>query len=112
MPLTEACRLASIKTQFKPGQLVGDRAPHWKGGYLARYGLTYTEYYKILKSQGGGCGICGVIPQKCRLHIDHDHKTRKVRGLLCMRCNLGISKHFDEDPGKLHRAGTYLERAR
>ena len=33
------------------------------------------------------CWICGAAPKTRRLHIDHDHKTDKVRGLLCHSCN-------------------------
>jgi Recombination endonuclease VII len=41
----------------------------------------------MLAEQGGGCAICGAEPKTKRLHVDHDHKTGAVRGLLCFRCN-------------------------
>lgn len=44
----------------------------------------------MLKTQGGGCAICRKPPKKLRLHIDHDHVSGKVRGLLCARCNSAI----------------------
>ncbi len=52
------------------------------------YGLTLAEYDHMFDMQYGKCKICnGVNNDKRRLYIDHDHKTGKVRGLLCHRCN-------------------------
>jgi len=50
-----------------------------------RYLEVYTE---LLIAQAGRCEICGK-PEKPnrRLHIDHDHKTNEIRGLLCYSCN-------------------------
>ena len=41
----------------------------------------------MLEAQDGRCAICGNKPRKRRLDVDHNHKTGKVRGLLCRRCN-------------------------
>lgn len=51
------------------------------------YGLTATEYDRLLAEQGGRCAICRARPKSKRLAVDHDHKTGAVRGLLCSRCN-------------------------
>jgi ferric-dicitrate binding protein FerR (iron transport regulator) len=51
-----------------------------------KYGLTEEAYEKLLLDQMLACAICKVIPRK-RLHVDHDHTTGRVRGLLCLRCN-------------------------
>lgn len=48
------------------------------------YGMGFGEYDRLLKTQKGRCYICG---QERSLYIDHCHKTNKVRGLLCPRCN-------------------------
>jgi hypothetical protein len=45
------------------------------------------RYDDLLALQGGGCAICGAKPGTRRLHIDHDHRTMTLRGLLCHRCN-------------------------
>jgi hypothetical protein len=51
--------------------------------------------------------LCGEIPDK-PLHIDHDHRTGKVRGLLCVSCNTGIGKLGDDVDG-LYRALRYVQ---
>ena len=60
------------------------------------YGISLIEYDKMFEQQGGVCAICGKSqPQQFhRLAVDHDHKTNKVRGLLCQSCNgmLGLAK--------------------
>jgi len=76
---------------------------------LQLYGITVEQYDDILKSQNGGCKICGKQCKSGRkLAVDHDHKTKKVRGILCMNCNKGIG-HFLDDPILLKKALTYLE---
>lgn len=58
------------------------------------YGITEEDYLKMLQEQDNSCAICGTkdwdIP-----HIDHNHATGKVRGLLCRECNLGLGKFGD-----------------
>lgn len=53
-------------------------------------GVTDTEYAAMLEAQDGGCAICGAPPKTRRLSVDHNHRTGKVRGLLCFRCNRGL----------------------
>lgn len=62
-------------------------------------------------SQGGACGICGFKHADSfkGLHLDHDHKTGKVRGLLCCACNLALgrnrAKHGFQDAASLWECG-------
>ena len=58
----------------------------------------------MIEVQGGLCLICREKPAK---HVDHDHATGKVRGILCFSCNRGLGK-FEDDPSLLERAITYL----
>lgn len=81
----------------------------WEYRIKERYGVTPKQYYAVLKKQGGGCYICGSTPKKRKLHIDHCHKTGQVRGLLCMRCNRGLS-WFSDSPERLSRAAKYLKK--
>ena len=80
--------------------------------YRRRYGLTPRDYDRLLAAQGNRCEICGtpVEPGK-RLHVDHDHETGKVRGLLCGNCNRGLGLYKDS-PVYLANAITYLEKSR
>jgi len=49
----------------------------------AKYGITPAQYYEMLRRQGSVCALCGLPPKAKPLEIDHDHKTGRVRGLLC-----------------------------
>ena len=74
-----------------------------------RYEITEEEYYQKLEEQNGKCEICKRECDKGRLSIDHDHKTNKVRGLLCRNCNLGLGM-FGENLDSLSEAVLYLQR--
>jgi hypothetical protein len=77
--------------------------------YKNRYGITEEDYNEMYKSQNGLCAICGNPPKiGQRLYVDHNHKTRKVRALLCQGCNSGIG-YFKENIKLLSNAITYLE---
>lgn len=80
-----------------------------------RYGIGLDEYQTILELQNNACGICRAampIPvrgQKLTWHVDHDHKIKRIRGLLCAKCNRGLGC-FDDDPIRLKMAIEYLAR--
>jgi hypothetical protein len=58
-----------------------------------KYGINSAIYKEMLENQKGLCAICGKeAPKGNQFHIDHDHKTGIVRGLLCSFCNLGIGQ--------------------
>jgi hypothetical protein len=78
-------------------------------GHLRRtFGISQADYEALLATQGGGCAICGKPPGKISLHVDHDHETGDVRGLLCVGCNNALGQ-FHDDPALLHRAVGYLD---
>lgn len=66
-----------------------------------KYGITKEDKERMLKNQGYKCAICGKeillfgSSHKLTAHVDHDHKTGKVRGLLCQGCNIGLGKFMD-----------------
>jgi len=73
------------------------------------YGLPEKDYQKMFDMQRGLCAICeGPRSGQGTLHVDHDHMTGKVRGLLCSNCNSGIGK-LGDDTCLLARAIAYLE---
>jgi hypothetical protein len=80
---------------------------------LAQYGLTIEAYNRLVAKQEGRCLICHGTPKVySRLMVDHDHKTDKVRGLLCETCNLLLGyAHADDGPELLLSALEYLEGA-
>ncbi len=77
-----------------------------------RYGLLDGDYERILASQNGMCAICPAkaAESKRAFHVDHCHKTGKVRGILCPGCNIGIA--ILDAPEKRVRAQEYIDKAK
>ena len=67
-----------------------------------KYGLSDKQYNQMAMEQRGLCVICGLPEMRKRadrtmgLSVDHNHKTNKIRGLLCGNCNSGLG-HFNVD---------------
>ncbi len=72
------------------------RAMRRRSNHKKRYTAEEVNYESRLIAQGGICATCGRQPGvgKSSLHVDHDHETGKIRGLLCQQCNraLGLVK--------------------
>lgn len=89
-----------------------ERDPEGYGRFLFEcrlrngYGITVEQYEEMLKRQKGGCAICGKRPGKKRLHVDHNHETGQVRGLLCAKCNGDLQ--VLESPGRADALAEYL----
>ena len=62
-------------------------------GKTARERSKHKKYNFLFKRQRGRCAICGIHQFKLyrRLCVDHDHKTGKIRGLLCDGCNIKLA---------------------
>ncbi len=74
---------------------------------VRKYGLTETDLELM---SNNGCAICGANPLFCdqvKMHIDHDHRSGKVRGVLCQPCNLALG-HIYDDPNIAQRMVDYL----
>jgi hypothetical protein len=71
------------------------------------YGLSWEDYDRMLQRQAGRCAICRK-PFSEHPHVDHDHATGTVRGLLCRKCNVSVGG-FDDSPERLRAAASYLE---
>lgn len=90
---------------------LADPKGRWEAN-LRRYGITVQERQDLLASQDGHCALCPAKEGEGkghakRLHVDHDHKTGKVRALLCSRCNLVIGQ-VEEDRELLFRMIQYV----
>lgn len=68
------------------------------------YGISLDRYNEMLSQQNGCCAICRVSTS---LHVDHNHRTSKVRGLLCGDCNRGLGL-FKDNTESLSTAIQYL----
>jgi hypothetical protein len=89
-----------------------------------RYGTSIEKLEKLLADQCESCAICHRHWRECvpakksrydmiflqRLCVDHDHKTGRVRGLLCNACNTAIGL-FEEDVARFREAAAYIDRA-
>jgi len=73
--------------------------------FRLRYGLTLEQYDRLLLEQGSKCLICGRKTKK--MCVDHCHRTKKIRGILCHKCNVGIGM-LDDSPLRVSRALAYL----
>lgn len=80
-----------------------------------KYGLTREQYQRMIQIQNNKCAICGqpethkykgvVVP----LSVDHNHKTGKVRELLCRACNTVVGMS-EENLAVLRKAIIYLKK--
>ena len=73
-----------------------------------RYGISADEFNELVRQQGGVCAICGRPDPE---HVDHDHETGAVRGILCFNCNGGLGQ-FRDSIDALLAAAAYLDARR
>lgn len=82
----------------------------WRQAMRKRnYGLSPSAFSELLSKQSNQCGICRACFVRTP-HVDHDHKTGKVRGLLCSGCNTGLGRL--ERPGFIEAVQQYLKGTR
>jgi Recombination endonuclease VII len=74
-----------------------------------RYGLGAAEVERMLDAQGWTCLLCDVQLTLKTAHVDHDHLTGAVRGILCFNCNGGLGQ-FKDNSTALRRAAVYVGR--
>lgn len=109
-----ALRRIKARGRYEPGNVSWSLSRTWRTkqdvrdrNLFARYGITRDRYNAILAAQAGGCAICGGTD---RLHVDHCHTTKKVRGILCFGCNTAIG-HMKDEASRLRLAALYLDAA-
>lgn len=85
------------------------RLSEWKRR-LRKYGISEDIYLELRDKQNNLCGICSLSLKPGRgTHIDHNHTTNQVRGLLCSHCNFLIG-NARENQSILQNAILYLEK--
>ena len=67
-----------------------NKQAYYKRHLVHRYGLAFVDFEKMRTAQKGKCAICKTETK--RLCVDHDHKTGKIRGLLCVPCNVLLGR--------------------
>lgn len=84
------------KVKISRGNCTPCRAKNNAKNYKQKYGISEQTFFKMLKEQKGVCAICGrakssdKLMSKRRLHVDHNHTTGRVRGILCNWCNMSL----------------------
>ena len=93
-----------------------DKARGWdfRGRLMKKYGLSMPQFNELLSAQKGLCACCNQQmilggQKSLSVCVDHDHKTGKVRELLCAGCNVAIA-HLGEDPARCEKAAAYLRK--
>jgi len=116
------CIKATVKAyQQSHRQWVSERGRAWRNtlngkrvrknnDLLRAHGITLEVYEQLLKQQGGTCAVCSSSTPKGRgaFHVDHCHRTGKIRGLLCHSCNTIVVPAVEYYLGILYAARIYI----
>ncbi|KKN64899.1 hypothetical protein LCGC14_0487330 [marine sediment metagenome] len=105
---TEQGQKISRETARKYRQSEQGRRVHRRNQLRIKYGLTPEQHEQIYLDQNGCCALCGDLVAYDRVNVDHDHRTSRIRGLLCNRCNHGLGSFGDTLEG-LQKAVNYLK---
>lgn len=94
MKICKCCGRLLPDTEFTKKQ---SRCKYCRRTYRLKhdYGITEEQYLQMWKEQKGKCKLCGKELKDHYLDVDHDHKTGRVRGLLCRGCNLMLDEMFE-----------------
>ena len=101
-------RLNAYRREYRrrPDRKRADRDAHLR----RKFGIGIDDYERMLSEQSSGCAICRAPgPEEGSLHVDHDHVTGRVRGLLCVSCNNALGA-FRESFDIFQAAADYLDR--
>lgn len=101
-----SCKNAYSREYMKTTHRLNARRAHLR----STFGLTIEEWNAMLIKQEMKCLLClrHVSELKQPMCVDHDHDTKKIRGLLCRQCNSALGM-FNDNPYVLHRAYLHLE---
>lgn len=101
------CRQLQLRRE-NPDKMRKHSEKSYRSHIKRTYGLSPDQYTELLAKQNGVCGICGNPPADGeRLHVDHNHQTEDVRGLLCRDCNLYLG-HAESNSRRIFGVLRYL----
>jgi len=80
-----------------------------KANPFKRYGITAEQHADMVAAQRGLCAICQEKMAAGDIHVDHNHATNKLRGMLHAKCNRALGM-FGDNPALLRAAADYLEK--
>jgi hypothetical protein len=106
----ESKRSKELRKKALESDYIGTRLKERAGNLKRMFGMSLEDYEQRATKQNNVCAIC---QKQCksgkRLAVDHNHKTGKIRDLLCGNCNGGLGK-FQDDPELLEKAAEYLRK--
>lgn len=104
-----SCQCKSCKRDFYYKNHLSMRRKSRARCMFRKFGISPAQFEEKLAQQGGKCAACGKIPSDARRpHIDHDHRTGKVRGILCHGCNVSLGMLRD-DVDTILKLAAYLK---
>lgn len=107
------CSRSRDKERYQKYTSIRRESAKW-AGLKMRLGITKEQFFRLYDEQNEKCAICmvGLVilgGSRTRACVDHCHRTKKVRGLLCATCNQGIGL-LKDSPDVLLSAAQYLRR--
>ena len=94
--------------EYRAAKLVSSGKNRREKNLKRKYGISLEGYSAMLARQSGVCAICLKEEVNKSLCVDHDHKTRMLRDLLCDACNKGLG-HYRDDSALMRRGADYLD---
>jgi len=88
-------------------RLAADPDFHRKRNLKATFGLEWEDYQAMLEQQGHRCASCRLEFERTP-HVDHNHRTDRIRAILCHRCNTALGQLRD-DPYRVRALLTYIK---
>lgn len=108
--LSDACKICKYGFTQKYRKTPKGKKCRRKSQLKQRYNLTPEQHKKLYLIQNGCCIICNKPIEYNKIQVDHNHKTGKIRGLICFTCNvlLGYLERMKND-GFIEKAEKYLK---
>jgi hypothetical protein len=99
-------RYTATKRRRWSSRPVLERRADW---IVTSFGVSRSEAIELASRQAGKCDVCGAGPGRRGLHVDHDHDSGVIRGVICVRCNVTLG-HAGDSPERLEALAEYLRR--